>query len=31
VRCHTDLSIPPNTEVSLTLPPEWCSLIPSSD
>jgi len=30
-RCHTDLSIAPNTEISINLPPEWCSLIPTTD
>ncbi|MFA9446490.1 ABC transporter ATP-binding protein [Egicoccus sp. AB-alg6-2] len=30
-RCHTDLSIPPNTEISIVLPPEWCSLIPTNE
>ncbi|MBS3942505.1 MAG: ABC transporter ATP-binding protein [Actinobacteria bacterium] len=30
-RCHTDLSLPANTEISIVLPPEWCSLIPTGE
>lgn len=30
-RCHTDLSIPGGTDITLRLPPEWCSLIPAAD